>query len=98
MAKCQFPEFLGLVSGTLSKKTITTPKGKQTTRLVAKVCNGKQRVYLQHCRQRTTKVQPQEIERRSIFAQRAALVAQLLSNNKKLSKKQAWQIAKDTIH
>ena len=67
MASCQFPSELGLVSGTLSKETVITPNGKVTTRVVAKVINGKQRIYLQRSTPRSTPVTEKELLNRRVF-------------------------------
>ena len=46
MARCEFIEGLGLVSGTLHKETHYENGKRVTTRLLAKVINGKQHIYL----------------------------------------------------
>jgi len=69
MAKCEFPECFGLVRGTLSKTTIRSKHDRETVRVVAKVYDGKQHVYIQRSIQRSTPVTPEELQRREWFAE-----------------------------
>ena len=68
MASCQFKGDLGLVSGTLKKATVVTPEGVFINRLVAKVINGKQRIYLQQSTPRSTPITEKEMRQRRVFA------------------------------
>lgn len=77
MANCEFPKMFGEVRGTLSKTRIVTPDGVVIRRVVAQVRNGKQKIYLQTGRMRSTKVTEKEILQRRIFAAANAYVQNL---------------------
>lgn len=77
MAKCEFPECFGLVRGTLSKTTIRTKHNAETVRVVAKVYDGKQHVYIQRSKERSTPVSEKELENRRLFARANEIYSQL---------------------
>ena len=82
MAKCEFPECFGLVRGTLSKTTIRTKHNGETVRVVAKVYDGKQHVYIQHVNPRSTPVSEKELENRRLFARANQIYSQLTDKDK----------------
>ena len=88
MAKCEFPKELGLVRGTLSKTTVRTTHNGETVRVVAKVYDGKQHVYIQHVNPRSTPVSEKELENRRLFARANEIYSQLTEEGK-----ENWRIA-----
>ena len=56
------------VSGTLSRHTTYSRDGKRTIAVIAKVCNGKQRIYFQETTKRSTQPSEEEMGRRCKFA------------------------------
>ena len=65
------------MSGTISKHTVFTPEGKVTTRVIAKVINGKQKIYLQRSTPRSTPISENEIRQRNVFAAASAYWTQV---------------------
>ena len=88
MAKCEFPKELGLVRGTLSKTTIRTKHNRETVRVVAKVYDGKQHVYIQRSKERSTPVTPEELQRREWFAEATRKAAEVMKD----------QISREAFH
>ena len=88
MAKCEFPECFGLVRGTLSKTTIRSKHNEETVRVVAKVYDGKQHVYIQRSIQRSTPVTPEELQRREWFAEATRKAAEVMKD----------QISREAFH
>ena len=80
-------------TGNVQFRTFTKPDGSTETRmyLIPRAENGK----FQY--QRSTPVTEREMQVRSIFSRRQARVIQLMAENPKLSKKDAWAIAKKEI-
>ena len=80
-------------TGNIQFRTYRRPDGNVETRayLVPKAENGKYQY------ERKTTVSKREMQVRSTFSKRQARVMQLLAENPKLSKKEAWQIAKTEI-
>lgn len=76
MAECIFNGF-GNVSGTLSKRTFLEDGRKVTTRVVAQVRGGKQRIYIRRDAQRSTPITEGEIRARTIFTITSARVKEL---------------------
>ena len=82
MAKCDFAGGIKNVRGTLSK-TIFFDHGKKITRrVVAKVCNGKQRVYIRDERQRSTPPSEKELCARVRFTAAATYWMSLTDEQK----------------
>jgi len=90
MANLQLPAGIGLVSGTLSKKTIRTSTGTITRRVVACVRNGKQKLYIREDQPRRTKPTNGELAARSSFALMAAEVSRRMANGDTRSRKIIW--------
>ena len=80
-------------TGNVQFRTYRRPDGSTETRmyLVPRAENGK----FQY--ERSTPVSKHEMQVRSIFSKRQARVLQLMAENTKLSKKEAWAIAKKEI-
>ena len=72
MAKCKFPDGIGLVSGTISKKTHIINGQRVTTRVVAKVHNGKQRLYIREEPDFRPSQTPQAVAARNLFSEASA--------------------------
>ena len=87
-----------LASGTLMKCKNGT-RVVFTTRRAPSTNPCKVRMYIRTAEdyQRSTPVSEREMQVRSIFSRRHARVLQLLAENPKLSKKEAWKIAKNEI-
>ena len=80
-------------TGNVQFRTFTKSDGSTETRmyLIPRSKNG----MFQY--QRSTPVTERELQVRSIFSRRQARVIQLMAENPKLSKKEAWAIAKKEI-
>jgi hypothetical protein len=70
MARCEFMGFDN-VSGTLSKTTYLENGKRVTVRTIAKVVNGKQRIYFREDKQRSTPLSDAEIKARQRFDEAA---------------------------
>ena len=66
MATCSFNGFEG-VRGTIAKRTTIIDGKRETTRVIAQVRNGKQRIYIREEKQRRKPVSDNEIKARSAF-------------------------------
>jgi hypothetical protein len=90
MANLQLPAGIGLVSGTLSKKSIVTSQGTITRRVVACVRNGKQKIYFREDQPRRTKLSDREMTARSSFVIMAAEVTRRMEAGDKRPRKLIW--------
>ena len=90
MANLQLPAGIGLVSGTLSKKSIRTSTGTVTRRVIAKVVNGKQKLYIREDQPRLSKLTDAEIATRSSFSRMAAEVARRINAGDTRPRKLIW--------
>ena len=66
MAICSFNSF-GDVRGTISKRTTLINGKRETTRVIAQVRNGKQRIYIREDKQRRKPISVNELKARSKF-------------------------------
>jgi hypothetical protein len=66
MATCSFNGFEG-VRGTIAKRTTLVDGKRETTRVIAQVRNGKQRIYIREEKQRCKPISDNEIKARSAF-------------------------------
>lgn len=94
MANLQLPAGIGLVTGTLSKKTIRTSTGTITRRVIAKVVNGKQKIYFREDAPRLSKLTDAEIVARSSFSRMAAEVSRRINAGDKRPRKLIWDDVK----
>ena len=80
-------------TGNVQFRTFRKPDGSIETRmyLVPRAENGKYKY------ERSTPVSEREMQVRELFSKRQQRVNQLRADNPKLSKKKAWQIAKNEI-
>ena len=77
MAKAIFPDYLGLVHGTISKSVYYDKGVKHTRRVIATVRNGKQHIRVQDERQRATPPSEAELRNRALFQKATATARQL---------------------
>lgn len=82
MASAEFNGFKN-VSGTISKTSYRDKDGLHTTRVIAKVINGKQRIYIRKEAQRKTKVSEGELKRRALFVRATDYVKEISPDVKK---------------
>ena len=66
MATCSFNGFEG-VRGTIAKRTTLVDGKRETTRVIAQVRNGKQRIYIREDKQRSKPISDNEMKARSAF-------------------------------
>ena len=81
MAKCEFPDYLGLVHGTISKSVYYDKGVKHTRRVIATVRNGKQHIRIQDERQRATPPSEAELRNRALFQKATQMARQLYKDS-----------------
>ena len=84
---------IAFISGTMKTKSPTDKRLVFIHRKTDKIGQG--RMYIQQPYERSTPVTTEEKQRRQRFKQLAIRVAQILKEQKSLTRKEAWQIAKN---
>jgi len=93
MAHCDFAGGVQNVRGTISKSTSINKKGERvTTRVIAMMRGGKQRVYIRRDRERSTPVSDKELRARARFAEFSQMYTNM-SDEQKSKYKKEWKRA-----
>lgn len=93
MANCDFAGGVQNVRGTISKSTSINKKGERvTTRVIAMMRGGKQRVYIRRDRERSTPVTDKELRARARFKEFSQMYTNM-SDEQKSKYKKEWKRA-----